>query len=158
MFQLLNKGLIELKINGEMKTVVARPADTLLHVLREQLGLTGAKLGCGNGDCGTCTILVDDLPVKACQMLAVEGVGHKITTIEGLVSTPIQIAFVNRFAYQCGYCTPGFIMNCHALVTLHHDADDNIVEEWLESNICRCTGYEEIKEAVKSVLNTSVTS
>lgn len=155
MFQLLQKGLIELKINGEMKAAAARPADTLLHVLREQLGLTGAKLGCGNGDCGTCTVLVDDLPVKACQMLAVEAVGHKVTTIEGLVSTPIQTAFINRFAYQCGYCTPGFIMNCHALVKHHPDADENTIEEWLESNICRCTGYEEIKEAVKTVLNTS---
>jgi carbon-monoxide dehydrogenase small subunit len=157
MFQLLQKGLIELNVNGEMKTAVVRPADTLLHALREQLGLTGAKLGCGNGDCGTCTVLIDDMPVKACQMLAVEAVGHKITTIEGLEATPIQTAFINRFAYQCGYCTPGFIMNCHALVNHHPDADDNIIEEWLESNLCRCTGYEEIKEAVNAVLNSSVT-
>lgn len=152
MLQVLEKKIIELDINGEIRTVVARPADTLLHILREQLGLTGAKSGCDNGDCGTCTIIVDGWPIKACLMLAVEAIGHKIITIEGLVNAPIQKAFLDKFSYQCGYCTPGFIMNCHALINIHPNADDHIIEEWLESNICRCTGYEEIKEAVKSVL------
>lgn len=153
MLQVLDKKIIELDVNGEKRTVAARPADTLLYILREQLGLTGAKSGCGNGDCGTCTVIVDGLPIKACLMLAVEAIGHKITTIEGLVAAPIQKAFLDKFSYQCGYCTPGFIMNCHALINIHPNADDSVIEEWLESNICRCTGYEEIKEAVKSVLD-----
>lgn len=129
-----------------------RPADTLLYVLRSQLGLTGAKPGCLNGDCGACTINVDDMPMKSCLMLAIEVVGKKMTTIEGLDGTPIQKAFVEKFAFQCGYCTPGFIMNCHALLKQHPDATDEMIKEWLESNICRCTGYQEIAEAVKSVL------
>lgn len=120
--------------------------------LRGQLGLTGAKPGCENGDCGTCTVLVDGWPVKSCLMLAVEAIGHKITTIEGLKDTPIQKAFIEKWAFQCGYCTPGFIMNCYALSRIHPDASDEIIQEWLQSNLCRCTGYEEIKEAVKSVL------
>ncbi|MBI6872064.1 (2Fe-2S)-binding protein [Clostridium aciditolerans] len=143
---------IELDINGEKKSVIVRPADTLLRVLREQLGLTGAKAGCENGDCGTCTVLLDGLPVKSCIMLAVEAVGHKIITIEGLKEDPIQKAFINKWGFQCGYCTPGFIMNCYGLATNHPNADDETIEEWLQSNICRCTSYEEIREAVKSVL------
>ncbi len=155
MLQVTQKTLIELNVNGEMKTVAVRPSDTLLYSLREGLGLTGAKSGCDNGDCGTCTVIVDNIPIKACIMLAVEAVGHKITTVEGLRNAPIQNAFLETFAYQCGFCTPGFIMNCHALVTNHPKADDEMIHEWLESNLCRCTGYEEIKDAVKSVLNTS---
>lgn len=144
---------IELDINGEKKSVIVRPADTLLRVLREQLGLTGAKAGCENGDCGTCTVLLDGLPVKSCIMLAVEAVGHKIITIEGLKEDPIQKAFIDKWGFQCGYCTPGFIMNCYGLVTTHPNADEETIEEWLQSNICRCTGYEEIREAVKLVLS-----
>lgn len=152
MFQVLTKSLIELEVNGEMKSIVVRPADTLLFALREQLGLTGAKDACGNGDCNACTVLVDGWPVKSCLMLAVEAVGHKITTIEGLKDVPIQKAFLDKFALQCGYCTPAFIINSHALVTIHPDANDEVIKEWLQSNLCRCTSYEEIKEAVKSVL------
>ncbi|BCJ86322.1 (2Fe-2S)-binding protein [Effusibacillus dendaii] len=144
---------VEMDVNGEKRNVVARSADTLLYVLREQLGLTGAKPGCLNGDCGACTVLVDGWPLKSCIMLAVEAPGHRITTVEGLKNTSIQQAFVEKNAFQCGYCTPGFIMNCFGLVTLHPDADDAVIEEWLQSNICRCTGYEEIKEAVKWVLS-----
>lgn len=155
MLQFAGKQLIELDVNGEQKTVVIEPANTLLHVLREQLNLLGAKSGCNNGDCGTCTVIIDGKPIKACLMLAVEAIGHKITTIEGLNSAaPIQNAFLDQFAYQCGYCTPGFIMNCHALISLHPDADDELIEEWLESNLCRCTGYEEIKQAIKYVLSS----
>ncbi|MEK4883336.1 (2Fe-2S)-binding protein [Bacillus sp. FSL W8-1127] len=141
-----------LDVNGEKRMATFRPADTLLYVLRSQLGLTGAKPGCLNGDCGACTINVDDMPMKSCLMLAIEVVGKKMTTIEGLDGTPIQKAFVEKFAFQCGYCTPGFIMNCHALLKQHPDATDEMIKEWLESNICRCTGYQEIAEAVKSVL------
>lgn len=152
MFQILEKSLIELDVNGEKRTAAARPADTLLYVIRNELNLLGTKSSCENGDCGSCTVLIDGWPVKTCMMLAVEAIGHKITTIEGLRSTPIQKAFLEKFAYQCGYCTPGFIVNCHALVNLHPDADDKMIKEWLESNLCRCTGYEEIKAAVKSVV------
>lgn len=151
MYKISEKSLINLNVNGEAATVAVRPADTLLSILRNELGLLGTKNGCGNGDCGTCTILVDGWPVKSCIMLAVEALGHNITTIEGLKDTPIQAAFIEKFAYQCGYCTPGFIITCQSLINNHPDADDDTIKEWLESNICRCTGYEEIKEAVKKV-------
>ena len=155
MLQVLKKELIELQVNGYRRTAAARPADTLLYVLREELGLTGAKPGCENGDCNACTVLIDDIPVKSCIMLAVEAIGHNITTIEGIKSSPIQEAFLEKFAYQCGYCTPGYIVTCHALVSQHPDADDALIEEWLESGICRCTGYEEIRDAVKTVLGNN---
>ncbi len=152
MLELKGRGIIDINVNGSKKSVTVRPADTLLYVLREQLGLTGAKNGCGNGDCDACTVLMDGWPVKACLVLAVEAIGTNITTIEGLVDTPIQKEFIDRFAIQCGYCTPGMIMNSHALISIYPDATDEVIEEWLESNICRCTGYQEICEAVKSVL------
>lgn len=152
MYQMIEEGLIELKVNGETRKVLARPADTLLFALRERLGLTGAKPGCENGDCGACTVLVDGWPVKSCLMLAVEAAGHEVTTIEGLNNVPIQQAFVDKFAFQCGYCTSGFIMNCQGLINIHPDATDEIMHEWLQSNICRCTSYQEITEAIKSVL------
>ncbi|SDJ20538.1 carbon-monoxide dehydrogenase small subunit [Paenibacillus naphthalenovorans] len=146
------KVMVELNINKEVKDAAVRPADTLLHVLREGLGLTGAKPGCLNGDCGACTVLVDGLPMKSCIMLAVEAAGKQVTTIEGLTDAPIQRAFIEHGAFQCGYCTPGFIMNCHALIQTHPHASDEIIQDWLQSNICRCTGYREIKEAVLSIL------
>jgi aerobic carbon-monoxide dehydrogenase small subunit len=148
----LKSQTINLYVNGENYTTVVRSADTLLFALRGKLGLTGAKPGCLNGDCGACTVNVDGWPMKSCLMLAVEAEGKKITTIEGLKDTPIQKAFVEHFAFQCGYCTPGFIMNCHSLIKQHPDADDQTIKEWLESNICRCTGYAEIEKAIKSVL------
>ncbi|UQD51171.1 (2Fe-2S)-binding protein [Bacillus methanolicus] len=141
-----------LTVNGEPYSIIARPADTLLFVLRTVLGLTGAKPGCLNGDCGACTVLVNDVPIKSCMILAIETVGKTITTIEGLKHAPIQQAFVEHFAFQCGYCTPGFIMNAHALTKKHPHASDEIIQEWLQSNICRCTSYKEIEEAVKAVL------
>lgn len=152
MNQMLGEGLIELKVNGEIRKALVRPADTLLFALRERLGLTGAKPGCENGDCGACTVLVDGWPIKSCLMLAAEAVGHEIHTVEGLNGSPIQKAFVDKFAFQCGYCTPGFIMNCQGLIDIHPDASDEVMQEWLQSNICRCTSYQEITEAIKSVL------
>lgn len=152
MIQVLTKSLIELQVNGEVRSVLARPSDTLLHVLREQLGLTGAKIGCETGDCDTCTVLLDGWPVKACLTLAVEGIGRAITTIEGLTNTPIQQAFLDKEAFQCGYCTSGFIMNAHALTQHHPDANEEVIAEWLGSNLCRCTSYQEIQEAVQMAL------
>jgi aerobic carbon-monoxide dehydrogenase small subunit len=146
---------LSLDINDESRNAAVRPADLLLDVLRDSFGLTGAKPGCRNGDCGTCTVNVDGLPMKACLMLAVEAIGTKIVTIEGLKDTPIQTKFVESFAFQCGYCTPGFIMNIHALLQIHPGASPELVTEWLQSNICRCTGYAEIREAVTSLLKGS---
>lgn len=143
---------IVLNVNGDIRMLTVRSADTLLYAIRGKLGLTGAKPGCLNGDCGACTVNIDGWPMKSCLMLAVEAIGKKITTIEGLKDTAIQKAFIENFSFQCGYCTPGFIMNCHSLIEQHPDADDETIREWLSSNICRCTGYAEIERAVKSVL------
>ncbi|WP_322099596.1 (2Fe-2S)-binding protein [Gottfriedia endophytica] len=143
---------IILNINNHKRSLTVRAADILLGIIRGRLGLTGSKPGCLNGDCGACTILVDGIPMKSCLMLAIEGEGKEITTIEGLKDTPIQKAFIEKFAFQCGYCTSGFLMNCHALVNKEPNADEKVLKDWLESNICRCTGYKEIREAVLSVL------
>lgn len=148
------KSEIELVVNGMRHHAVIRSADTLLRVLREQLGLTGAKEGCENGDCGACTVNVDGVPIKSCLMLAIEAPGCSITTIEGLGGdAPIQKAFVEQFAFQCGFCTPGYIMVAHALSQQCPDASEDVMQRWLQSNICRCTSYEEIGKAVRSVLS-----
>lgn len=157
MVKITGKTAISLNINGEEREVIAKPSDILLHTLREQLGLTGAKPGCENGDCGTCTVLVDGWPTKSCLMLTVEAIGKNILTVEGLKNAPIQNAFVENWSFQCGYCTSGFIIVCHALANIHPDANDHVIQQWLQSNICRCTGYEEIKDAIKSVLQSQET-
>ena len=130
------RALIHLHVNGETREAVVRSADTLLHTLRQELGLTGAKRACENGDCGACTVLVNGVSTHSCLSLAVEAVNQPITTIEGLTDSPVQKAFVDKWAIQCGYCTPGFIVNCHALLTNHPKAKDEVVEEWLQSNLC----------------------
>ena len=155
MFEMLERGIININVNGQMRTVITRPTDTLLHILREELGLTGAKAGCINGDCGTCTVIVDGWPIKSCLMLAVEAIGKEITTIEGLDNAPTQKAFLEKWGFQCGYCTSGFIMACHALAKIHPNADKNAINNWLQSNYCRCTGYEEIKEAITEILSST---
>ncbi|KQL53863.1 (2Fe-2S)-binding protein [Heyndrickxia shackletonii] len=142
-----------LHVNGEEREVHFRAADTLLTVIREELGLTGTKYGCGNGDCGACTVNVDGWPQKSCLMLAIEALDKEILTIEGLKFTPIQQAYVEKNAFQCGFCTPGFIMNAHSLLSLFPDADDETIQDWMESNICRCTSYQEMMEAFHSVKN-----
>ncbi|MBS4201430.1 (2Fe-2S)-binding protein [Bacillus sp. FJAT-49732] len=144
---------VELDINDELRNVEIHAGETLLHLVRNKLSLTGSKPGCLNGDCGACTVMVDKLPFKSCIMLAIEAVGHKITTIEGLRDTPIQHAFIEHFAFQCGYCTPGFIINCHSLLLNHPNPSTEIVKSWLSSNICRCTSYQEIEEAIWSTIN-----
>ena len=148
--------ILNLNINGELIDVMAKPSDTLLFTLREQLGLTGAKPGCENGDCGACTVLIDGWPIKSCLMLTVEAIGKEIQTVEGLENTPIQKAFVENFGFQCGYCTSGFLMVCHSLSKIYPEADSETIKEWLDSNICRCTSYQEIENAIKSVLNNDV--
>jgi carbon-monoxide dehydrogenase small subunit len=146
---------IPLNVNGEIREVVIRPADTLLDVLRNELSLTGAKPGCLNGDCGACSVIVGGTVYKSCIMLAVEAIDSKITTIEGLKNSPIQEAFIKHFAFQCGYCTPGFIINIQALLEKHPNPTYETIKEWLSSNICRCTSYEEIEGAVFSVVEKS---
>lgn len=151
------KTVIALNINGGMCEVAVRPSDILLDVLREKLGLTGAKAGCKNGDCGACTILIDGLPAKSCLVLAVECEGKTIMTVEGLQgSSDVQKAFVFENSFQCGYCTSGFLMVCHSL-KLHYPTppDEIIIEEWLQSNICRCTSYKEIRKAVMRIYDKS---
>ncbi|HHW39176.1 MAG TPA: (2Fe-2S)-binding protein [Bacillales bacterium] len=151
-----SKSILCLHVNGETKDVMIRSADTLLRTLREQLGLSGAKNACENGDCGACTVLINGEPMHSCLSLTVEAIHQPITTIEGLKNSPIEQIFVEKWAIQCGYCTPGFILNCHALATKHPDADDEVIEEWMASNLCRCTGYQEIKDAVKTVLKERI--
>ena len=145
------KTVITLFVNGESREVTVRPSDLLLDALREQLGLTGAKPGCLNGDCGACTVVVDGWPMKSCLMLAVEAVGHTVVTVEGLGGTAaVQQAFVDANAFQCGYCTSGFLMVCSAMKTQHPQIpEEYVVEEWLQANLCRCTSYQEIRKAVE---------
>jgi len=145
--------LITLKINGEMYEADIQASDLLLSVLRGKFGLTGAKPGCLNGDCGACTVMINQKPMKSCLYLAIEALEAEIITIEGLKNSPIQKAFVEHFAFQCGYCTPGFIMNSHALLLRHPSPDKETIKKWLSSNICRCTGYKEIEEAIISVID-----
>jgi len=156
MYSLTGKSVIQLNINGELKDVVISPSDILLETLRSQLALTGAKPGCENGDCGACTVLIDGWPTKSCLMLTVEAVGKQITTVEGLKNAPIQKAFIEKFGFQCGYCTSGFLMVCHALAAIHPNPPDILIDDWLQSNICRCTSYEEIGNAIRAVLSGEI--
>ena len=140
---------ITLTINGEQRTVFVRPSDTLLRTLREGLGMTGTKLGCENGDCGACTVQIDGRPIKSCYTLTLDAKDAEVTTIEGLRETPIQTGFVEEYGFQCGFCTPGQIMNAQALLRAHPNPDDETIREWMESNLCRCTGYEGIERAIR---------
>lgn len=137
-----------LTVNGEKRKVFVHPADTLLFTLRRDLGLTGTKLGCENGDCGACTVQINGTPIKSCYTLTVDVAEEAITTIEGLKKSPVRHAFREEQGFQCGYCTPGFITNTDALLTGNPKADRTTQIDWLQSNICRCTGYEKIEAAV----------
>lgn len=156
MIEILKNTALNLNINGADREVMVKPSDTLLHTLRHELGLTGAKPGCENGDCGACTILVDNWPIKSCLMLTVEAIGKSILTVEGLKDAPIQKAFVENWGFQCGYCTSGFLMVCHALSQIHPDASTAEIQDWLQSNLCRCTGYEEIETAIQSIIKGDI--
>lgn len=144
--------LIELDINGEIQEVLIEPRTTLLQVLREGLDLTGTKEGCNTGDCGVCTVLIDGNPVNSCLTLAVEVQGKKILTIEGLSIDgrlhPVQQAFMDYFAVQCGFCTPGMILSAKALLDKNPHPREEEVREAISGNLCRCTGYVKIIEAI----------
>ncbi|MBE6011029.1 (2Fe-2S)-binding protein [Anaeropeptidivorans aminofermentans] len=152
-----DKALISLNINGDMHELAVRPSDLLLDILRKQLGLTAAKPGCRNGDCGACTVMMDGWPVKSCLILAVEAEGHSILTVEGLEGkAKAQQSFVEASAFQCGYCTSGFLMVCHALKAQYPVMpEEYIIEDWLQSNLCRCTSYKEIRKAVDLMYHDS---
>lgn len=145
-----------LNINGRLHQVMVDPSDTLLDTLRGyQLGLTGTKPGCENGDCGACTVTVQNLPIKSCMVLTAEVDDKPVVTVEGLADHPLQGAFENLWAFQCGYCTSGFLMNAYALLKAEPEVTEARMVEWLRSNICRCTGYQEIHDAVRIVLQDS---
>lgn len=143
---------ILLKVNGTEEQVQVPSNMTLLHTLRERLGYIGTKNGCEAGECGACTVLVDGAPVNSCLVLTVEMEGKEITTIEGLTSqgnlTPLQNAFAELNAVQCGYCTPGMLMAATALLNRNPHPSESEIVEALVGNLCRCTGYQRIIDAV----------
>ena len=150
----MEKRLITLSVNKEIFEVAVKPNDTLLEVLREKCDLVGAKEGCGLGECGACTVLRDGRPILSCLSLAVDAAGSEITTIEGLaegdVLHPLQQSFIDHGAVQCGYCTPGMILTAGELLDRQPCPDEADIREAVSGNLCRCTGYAKIVEAVKA--------
>ncbi len=148
--------LIQLTINQQEYSLEIEPSRTLLTVLREDLGLTGTKSNCQEGECGACTVLIEGLPVNSCLYLAVRAQGKKIITIEGLAKEdqlhPIQQAFIDYGGVQCGYCTPGIIMAAAGLLLANPHPSDDQVDQALVGNICRCTGYVNIRKAVHAAV------
>ncbi|MBA7487317.1 Carbon monoxide dehydrogenase small chain [subsurface metagenome] len=147
------KQLIKLKVNGSEEEVMVEPWWSLARVLRDELNLTGTKIGCGEGDCGACTVLIDGKAVKSCIYLVMKARGKDIVTIEGLKGEngeldSLQQAFIEHFAVQCGYCTPGMIITAKALQIENSDPTEEEVKKALDGNLCRCTGYAKIIEAI----------
>ncbi len=146
------KQLVTLRVNGETYELPVDVRRTLLEVLRDELNLTGTKEGCGTGDCGACTVLLDGVPIASCLTLVVEAQGKEISTIEGLARGgqlhPLQRAFIDHGAIQCGFCTPGIIMSAKALLDKNPQPTEAEVREAISGNYCRCTGYTKIVEAV----------
>ncbi len=153
------KKQIILTVNGHERSVLVEPRQTLLDVLRYDLRLTGTKEGCGDGNCGSCTILMDGQAVNSCLVLAVEADGHNILTIEGLVQDgelhPLQKAFIEEGAVQCGFCTPGMIMNAKAILDINPHPTEEQVRLAIAGNLCRCTGYDKIVRAILKVAAAS---
>jgi aerobic carbon-monoxide dehydrogenase small subunit len=142
--------LLKLKINGEARELAVEPYRSLLDVLRNEAGLTGTKKGCDVGDCGACTVIVDGKPVNSCLMLGVEAQGCEVLTIEGL-RHPLQESFIRHGGAQCGFCTPGMIMMAKALLDENPRPSEEEVRFAISGNICRCTGYTKIVEAILHV-------
>jgi len=151
----MKKTALTLNVNRETYDVVSYPNRTLLEVLRDDLHLTGTKEGCGEGVCGSCTVLVNGMPVRSCLTLAVAVQGKEITTIEGLSAGeklhPVQEAFVNHHAIQCGFCSPGMILTAYALLKENPRPTEAEIRRAISGNVCRCTGYAKIVEAIKSL-------
>jgi len=149
------KRQIVLKVNGVKREILVSPNELLLNVLRDRLGLTGAKYGCGIGECGSCTVLVDGEPVLSCLTLAIGLDGSDILTVEGLTKPdgtlhPIQVSFLEHGAVQCGFCTPGMVLMGKALLDENSKPSEEEIRKYIRGNICRCTGYTQI---VKAILN-----
>ena len=146
------KRVVSVTINGDAVEFLCEPRQTLLEVLRDNLGMTGTKEGCSNGNCGACTVLLDGRPVTSCLVLAVEAEGTEVRTIEGVACgshlDAVQQAFLEGAALQCGICTPGFIMQTEALLADNPEPTEEEVRFYLEGNLCRCTGYDKIVRAV----------
>ena len=150
---------IRLIVNGSEYDLLIKPWATLLEVLREDLSLTGTKEGCGVGECGACTVMMDGEPVNACLVLAMEANGKQITTIEGLAEGgdlhPLQRSFVENGGLQCGFCTPGMILTAKAILDEEEHPTEEVIKRKMAGNLCRCTGYKKIFEAVMSVTEQS---
>jgi carbon-monoxide dehydrogenase small subunit len=145
---------IEFTLNGVRRRVGVRPDMSALDMLRDEIGLTGTKYGCGEGECGACTIRVDGVTVNSCLMFAVDCDGREVTTIEGLANDPraatLRAAFVEHGAVQCGFCTPGMVVQADHLLRKHACADEAAIKRGIEGNLCRCTGYKKIVDAIGS--------
>lgn len=149
-----NKIVVSFEVNNRPVELLTAPNRTVLEVLREDLGLTGVKHGCDDSNCGVCTVIMDGKAVKSCSILIGQAQGTKITTIEGLEKEnglhPLQKAFIEHFAIQCGFCTPGMILSAKALLDENPNATEDDIREALHGNLCRCTGYKKIIEAVEA--------
>ncbi len=145
---------IDFVLNGKRTSIEVEDNETLLNTLRERLGITSVKEGCGIGECGTCTVLVDDEPHYSCLTLASKANGRDIKTVEYLSSSgmlhPLQEAFIRSGAVQCGYCTPGMLLCAYSLLLKNPDPDTHDIKEAISGNLCRCTGYIQIEEAIKN--------
>ena len=146
--------LINLKINGKTYELKVKPNILLLDLIRDEIGLTGTKRGCGTGECGACTVLMEGKPVNSCLVLAVEADGKNILTIEGLAENgklhPLQEAFMEEGAVQCGFCTPGMILSAKALLDINPNPNEEEIKKAIAGNLCRCTGYTKIIKAIIS--------
>jgi carbon-monoxide dehydrogenase small subunit len=155
----MEKRAITFTINDELVSLEVEPHWTLLRVVRDELRLTGTKEGCGEGDCGACTVLVDEKAVNSCLILAVDTDGKTITTIEGLARGrelhPLQKAFIEKGAVQCGFCTPGMILSAKVLLDGNPHPSEEEIRSAISGNLCRCTGYAKVVEAIRSVSEMS---
>ena len=145
---------VTITVNGESWELDVAASDVLLDVLREQIGLKSPKIGCERGDCGSCTVLFDNRTVRSCLVLAVEAEGHEITTVEGIGAdrlSDLQELFITLNSFQCGFCAPGIVLSATELLDSHPNPDRHDVQEALSGNLCRCTGYEPIIDAVLAV-------
>jgi carbon-monoxide dehydrogenase small subunit len=153
------KQAIELNINGDVHEILVATHHTLLEVLREQLGLMGTKRGCDLGACGACTVLIDGEAYLSCLMLAVDAAGKQVLTIEGLSEAgdlhPLQSAFVDQGALQCGFCTPGMILTAKAILDEEKHPTEEVIKQKMAGNLCRCTGYKKVVEAIMGVAEKS---